>query len=269
MKISIAQMDVRLAEPAYNFARAEEMIRQAAAGGADVVLIPETFNTGFFPKENLASYCDRDGAEVKRRMGALAAELKINIVAGSVANVKPDGGIYNSAYVFDRQGECIAQYDKTHLFSPSGEHEYFKAGDKLCTFQLDGHPCGLIICYDIRFLELVRTLALTGLDVLFVPAEWPGLRRYHWQTLTAARAIENQMFVAACNSCSKDTGCGGTSRILDPWGEVLAEADDQEQIISADLDFSVIEGIRRSINVYRDRRPELYDVRKRAAQITE
>lgn len=262
MKISIAQMDVRLAQPEYNFARAEAMIRQAAGEGADVILLPETMNTGFFPKENLASTCDRDGEETRRRFGALAAELHVNIVAGSVANRKADG-IYNSAYVFDRQGACIARYDKTHLFSPSGEHEYFRAGNRLCTFSLDGHPCALIICYDIRFPELVRTLALQGLDILFVPAEWPGLRRSHWQTLTAARAIENQMFVAACNSCSKDTGCGGFSRILDPWGEILAEADDGEQIISASLDFSAIQGIRRSINVYRDRRPELYEVQRR------
>lgn len=259
MKVSVIQMDMKLADPAYNFSHAEELIRKAAGDGPDVVLLPETWNTGFFPKENLASYCDRDGTETKRRIGALAAELGVNIVAGSISNRKYDG-IYNTAFVFDRKGACVAQYDKTHLFTPSGEHAYYKLGDHPCTFELDGKRCGLIICYDLRFLELVRTLALTGLDVLFIPAQWPAIRRRHWDTLVAARAIENQMFVVACNSCASDTKCGGSSRILDPWGEVIAEADDRETVISGELDFSVIEQIRSSINVYRDRRPELYRV---------
>ena len=112
------------------------------------------------------------------------------------------------------------------------------------------------------FLELVRTLALTGLDVLFVPAQWPALRKYHWDTLTAARSIENQMFVVACNSCGKagETVYGGSSHILDPWGNPIVAAGGSEVILTGDLDFSVIEGIRASINVYRDRRPELYHV---------
>lgn len=259
MKVTVVQMDMKLADPAYNFDHAEELVRKAAEEKPDVILLPETWNTGFFPKENLASYCDHDGAEIKRRIGALAKEYGINIVAGSVANQKYDG-IYNTAFVFDRQGNCIAQYDKTHLFTPSGEHEYFKLGDHLCTFELDGRKCGLIICYDVRFLELIRTLSLSGIEVLFLPAQWPAIRRYHWDTLVTARAIENQMFVAACNSCAADTKCGGSSRILDPWGQVIAEADDKETIFSGELDFSVIEQIRSSINVYRDRRPELYKV---------
>ena len=120
----------------------------------------------------------------------------------------------------------------------------------------------MIICYDVRFLELVRTMALPGLDILFIPAQWPALRKFHWDTLTAARAIENQIFVVACNSCGSagDTVYGGSSHIYDPWGNTLAAAGEGETIISADLDFSVIEGIRQSINVYRDRRPELYHI---------
>ena len=143
-----------------------------------------------------------------------------------------------------------------------GEHDYYEAGTHVTTFELDGKKCGIIICYDVRFLELVRTLALTGLDVLFVPAQWPALRKYHWDTLTAARSIENQMFVVACNSCGKagETVYGGSSHILDPWGNPIVAAGGSEVILTGDLDFSVIEGIRASINVYRDRRPELYTI---------
>jgi len=259
MKVSVIQMDMRLADPAFNFSHAGKLIRKAAAEKPDVIVLPETWNTGFFPKERLASFCDENGAETVWRIGALAAEFSVNIVAGSVSD-RRDGGIYNTAFVFDRGGACIAQYDKTHLFTPSGEQESYRRGGRLCTFTLDGHPCGLIICYDVRFPELARTLALTGIEVLFIPAQWPALRRFHWDMLVTARAIENQLFVVACNSCAADTKEAGSSRVLDPWGAVLAEADDRETILTAELDFSVIEQIRSSINVYRDRRPELYSI---------
>ena len=258
MIVACAQMDVALARPEENFAHACELIR-AAAPGADTVMLPETWNVGFFPRENLSEMADRDTERVRSELGALAAELKINLVAGSVANLR-DGKVYNTACVFDRTGACIAQYDKTHLFSPMGEHEHFTPGEGICRFTLDGVSCGLIICYDLRFPELIRTMALEGLDLLFVPAEWPDVRLMHWQTLHRARAIENQMFVCACNGCGTagQTRYGGGSLIIDPWGEILASAGGEETVIRAECDFSVVENIRNSINVFADRRPELY-----------
>lgn len=259
MQISCIQMDMLLAQPEKNFAHAEELIRQAASAHPDVIVLPETWNTGFFPKENLHTLADQDGAEVKRRLGALARECDCNLVAGSVANVR-NGKLYNTAMVFDRSGACVAEYDKTHLFTPMGEHHTFAFGDHLCRFRLDGVDCGILICYDIRFPELARTLALAGMDVLFVVAQWPVARIGHLRTLTQARAIENQMFAVCCNSCGRaeDTIYGGCSSIVDPWGQTLALAGEKEEIISASCDLDVIEGIRTSINVFADRRPELY-----------
>ena len=260
MKISCIQMDMRLGDVNYNFAHAEELVRAAAAAGhPDVVVLPETWNTGFFPKE-LAPCADHDGERTKSVFSALARELDVNIVCGSVANQKAEGS-YNTAYVFDRSGAVIAEYDKTHLFTPSGEHEAFQAGTHICRFTLDGKSCGLIICYDIRFPELTRTMTLEGVDLLFVPAQWPAKRTMHLETLTRARAIENQMFLALCNSAASDTACGGHSAILDPWGEYLAHAGDGETVITGNLDFDLIEGIRSSINVFRDRRPGLYNIK--------
>lgn len=206
--------------------------------------------------ENLA---DLNGTKVKTVMGALAAELGINIVCGSVATLR-EGRIYNTAYVFDRSGACIASYDKTHLFSPMGEHEYFTKGGSLCRFKLDGVSCGLVICYDIRFPELTRSLSVEGLDMLFVVSQWPDIRMEHLQTLCRARAIENQMFLSCCNSCGRtgETQYGGGSMIFDPWGKCLSSAGLKEEIIFADCDWSVLDGIRHSINIYADRRPELY-----------
>ena len=106
MKTSIVQMDMKFADPKANFLHAEELIRKAAEEQPDVIVLPETWNTGFFPVENLAELCDHEGKETKTRIGNLAKELHINIVAGSVSNVK-DGKVYNSAFIFDRTGSCV------------------------------------------------------------------------------------------------------------------------------------------------------------------
>lgn len=259
MRISCIQMDMRLGEPERNFTHAEELVRAAAAAEhPDTVVLPETWNTGFFP-EDLALCADHEGARTRAVFSALARELDVNIVCGSVANQREDG-FYNTAYVFDRTGNLAAEYDKTHLFTPSGEHRYFRPGNRICLFPLDGRLCGLITCYDLRFPELTRTLALGGIDLLFVVAQWPEERIMHLGILARARAIENQVFLALCNSVGTagKTRCGGNSAILDPWGKYLALAGKSEETVTAEADFSVIEGIRSSINVFRDRRPELY-----------
>ena len=259
MRVSCLQMDVRLSDPDANFAHAADLIRQAMQDSPDVLVLPETWNTGFFPKEGLQGGSDRDCSRVKAELGALARELGVNIVAGSVSDLR-GGKVYNTACVFDRTGTCIAQYDKTHLFSPMGEDQFYEKGSKLCTFTLDGIRCGIIVCYDLRFPELTRQLCLRGLDVLFVPAQWPKARLGHLRTLTAARAIENQMFVVCCNACGTagETVFGGNSAIIDPWGETVALAAETEEIITADCGMEVLRTIRDSIPVLRDRRPELY-----------
>lgn len=257
MRVSCVQLDMKLGDVKANFSHAEAMIREAVnRDHPDTVVLPETWNTGFFPQE-LAPCADDDGKATKALCSALAKELHINIVAGSVANRRADG-YYNTAYVFDRSGNLVAEYDKTHLFTPSGEHNFFRMGSRTCRFTLEGIPCGLIICYDIRFPELIRSLTVQGVDLLFVVSQWPAKRAMHLDTLARARAIENQTFLALCNSAAADTACAGHSAIIDPWGEYLAQAGETEEIISADLDFSVIQGIRESINVFRDRRPDLY-----------
>ena len=242
-----------------NYEKAKELISKTAEN-TDVIVLPETWNTGFFPKEKLEELCDRNGEKTKEIIGKLAREHGVNIVAGSVANVK-NGRVYNTAYVFNRNGEVVGEYDKTHLFSPMGENKFFEKGNKICKFTLDGKNCGIIICYDIRFPELTREMALEGLDCLFVVAQWPSVRISHLEALVKARAIENQTFAVCCNACgnAEDSVFGGCSRIVDSWGNVLACAGEKEEIISAECDFSIIENIRKSINVFADRRDDLYD----------
>ncbi len=259
MKLALLQMNMKLSKPDENYVIAERLIHHAMEKKPDVLVLPECWNTGFFPKHNLRNLSCDDGDAVKLRIGNLANQYGVNIIAGSVSNIRDDK-VYNTAFIFNRNGECIAEYDKTHLFTPMDEDKYYTRGDHLCRFILDGIQCGLIICYDLRFPELVRKLALQGLDVLFVVAEWPKIRTFHLHTLTAARAIENQIFVACCNSCgtAENIVYGGHSIIVNPFGETLALAGETEEILFAECNMQLLTQVRNTIPVFRDRRPELY-----------
>lgn len=260
MKVSMIQMDMKLGKPDENFAHAIELVRKAVLMEPDVITLPETWNTGFFPKENLKETADRDCAGVKSIFSALAKEYGVNIIAGSVANLRKDGKVYNTSCVFDRRGELVAEYDKVHLFSPSGEHEYFQHGTEPCNFKLDGVPCSLVICYDIRFPELIRSEMLSGSRVQFVVSQWPDTRTLHWDTLNRARAIESQCYLSCTNSVGTAGAvkCGGHSAVYGPMGECVILGGENEQILTAEMDLDAVDQVRSSINVYRDRKPGAY-----------
>lgn len=259
MKISCLQMKMELGNPSENLLHAKQLICHGVKEHPDVLVLPETWNTGFFPKAGLAEMSSHNLAEVKKHIGGLAMEYGVNIVAGSVSNLR-GGRIFNTASVFDRKGACIAEYDKIHLFTPMGEDRYYTRGNHICRFMLEGIKCGVIICYDLRFPELTRRLSLDGIEMLFVVSQWPRERIAHLRCLTAARAIENQIFVVNCNSCSEADGTvfGGTSAVIDPMGRTLALAEEKEEILSAECHMNLTEKIRGSIPVFRDRHPELY-----------
>lgn len=254
-------MDMVFASPDENFKLASALIAEACKEKTDVIVLPETWNTGFFPKENLSSFCDNNGERVKNEIGSLAKKYNVNIIGGSISNCK-NNKIYNTSYIFNRQGNCIAEYDKAHLFTPMGEDKYFEKGENICRFKLDEINCGIIICYDLRFPELIRSLSVKGIDFLFVVSQWPIARVNHLLALNKARAIENQMFVACCNSCGTayDTTFGGNSCIFDPLGEEIAHAGEKSEIITADCDTSVLKNIRETISVFSDRRTDIYDL---------
>jgi predicted amidohydrolase len=183
----------------------------------------------------------------------------VNIIAGSIAE-KKGNEVQNTAYVFNRQGELTAQYSKIHLFRLMEEEKFLTSGDHIGKIAFDDISAGVMICYDIRFPELARTLALDGAKILFIPAEWPHPRLHHWRTLLMARAIENQMFVIACNrvGISGKAHFFGHSMIIDPWGEIIAEGGEQKEIISASLQLSEVDSVRSKIPVFEDRRPDIY-----------
>ena len=151
-------------------------------------------------------------------------------------------------------------YDKVHLFCLMEEHRYLAPGRERRLFDMGGMRCALAICYDIRFCEFIRALAVNGAEALFVSAEWPAVRRDHWETLLRARAVENEMYVVACNRCGTSGAetFAGSSMIIAPDGTVLAHAGEREEIAGAELELSSVRRMRETIPVFFDRVPELY-----------
>ncbi len=257
MKIGCIQLNVAFGDVEKNFTRAEAFIREAASKGAELVILPEMWNTGY-ALEKLEELADVNGERTKKFLQALAMELHIHIVGGSVATKKEEG-FYNTMYTVNRDGELVGEYDKAHLFRLMDEHLHLSAGEGQNNFELGDIQAAGVICYDIRFPEWLRLHALNGAKVIFVSAQWPIARIDHWKTLLQARAIENQSFIIAVNRIShKKENFNGQSMVIEPWGEVLWTGSEEEELAIVDVDFSKVDEVRQKIPVYDDRRPELY-----------
>ncbi|RAU95533.1 carbon-nitrogen family hydrolase [Paenibacillus sp. YN15] len=254
-------MDIAFGNVEENYRNGERLIRKAAAAPEKpgLLVLPELWDTAY-DLERLEELGDWQGERVQAWAGALARELNVSIAAGSIAEKREDG-IRNAGFVVDRTGSVVSRYAKLHLFGLMGEDRHLTAGESLELAKIEGLTAGMMICYDLRFPELARALTLEGAELLIAPAQWPKPRLHHWRILVIARAIENQVFVAACNRVG--TGGGqeffGHSMIVDPWGEVLAEGDEEESIIAASLDLGRIAEARERIPVLRDRRKDMYN----------
>jgi predicted amidohydrolase len=166
----------------------------------------------------------------------------------------------NTLTVFSPQGRMLAEYSKIHLFRLMQEEKYLTAGNQPVCVDLPFGRAGLAICYDLRFPELFRGYALAGADLVFLPSEWPRPRLSHWQTLVRARAIENQIFMVAVNRVGRDTANEffGHSLVVDPWGEILTEGGEGEELITVEIDPLKVQEARRKIPILQDRRPDVY-----------
>lgn len=257
--ISLAQMNVILGDPQANLAKVRAMTAEAARRGSDMVVVPELWSTGY-DLENAAAHATPTNEGIFAEVAALARQHGVYIV-GSCLSLLGEGQFGNTAVLFDPQGQPLAEYSKIHLFRLMDEHHYLTAGDKLSLVETKWGKMGLTICYDLRFPELYRTYALAGANVVFVPAEWPHPRLMHWQTLLRARAIENQMYMVACNrvGTSKETTFFGHSCILDPWGETIIAGGEDELLLTAVIDLAKVEEVRTQIPIFADRRPAVYE----------
>ena len=249
------QFNITLGEIDRNLAKVEAALRRVAAQGAQLAVLPEMWSGGFAYKKltELAAATPR----VLEKIAALSAELNLTVV-GSLPELA-DGKVCNTAYVSDR-GTLAGSYRKLHLFSLMNEHEHIIAGQLSAVVATSVGRLGLAVCYDLRFPELFRKLALEGAEILCLPGEWPAPRQLHWRTLLRARAIENQCFVVAANCCGRQGKLDffGMSLIIAPRGELLAEADDCATELVATCDFRELADYRAQITCFADRRPDIY-----------
>ena len=258
ISISLGQMQIKLARVEDNLVTAEQMIGEAAARDSDLVVLPELWSTGY-DLENATDYAAEIGAGMFAQLSETARENSISVF-GSILE-RQGKQVMNCATYYDADGALRSVYRKIHLFRLFDEHKWLGEGEGPTVMILPWGAAGLSICYDLRFPELFRRYAVThGVKLMLVCAEWPLIRVEHWRTLLMARAIENQCFVVATNS-SGDTGgtvFGGHSMIIDPWGRVVIEAGEDEDLLTAEIDLDEVDRVRQQIPVFEDRRPDAY-----------
>jgi predicted amidohydrolase len=252
-----------------NRATADRLVREAAAAGAELVLLPEKWSVLGAPEDVVAGAEPLDGPALGWA-AAIAAELGIDLVAGSIAERVPGAPRgSNTSVHFSPSGEAVATYRKVHMFDVEvGGQTYRESaneapGSELAlTSTAGGARLGMSICYDLRFPELYRILAVRGAEILLVPAAFTlATTREHWEILLRARAIEDQCYVIAANQVGQHAPgyrSGGRSMIVDPWGIVLAQAPDLETIVAAELQLDRLAEIRRTLPSLANRRPAAY-----------
>jgi predicted amidohydrolase len=268
LRVACVQLNA-VSEKDDNIERAERLVAQAAATGADLVMLPEKW-TGIGPPDLIRAVAESlDDGEATLAMREWAKRHGLTLHGGSIVE-RRDGRekLSNTSVVIDPEGEITAVYRKIHLFDVQvGGHVYRESeteepGDQLVRTEVEGWKLGLTICYDVRFPELYRLLALEGCEALAVPAAFTLYTgKDHWEPLLRARAIENQCFVLAANqwgSYADGKAAYGRSMIVDPWGVVLAQAPDGDGVISAELDRERIADVRRRIPALANRQPAAY-----------
>ncbi len=265
MRVAAVQLN-SIGDKARNLAGAERLVRAAAADGAELVALPEKWNLLAAGEELLAGAEPLDGPSLTAARG-WARSLGIHLLAGSICE---RGGekASNTSVLIAPDGEDLAVYRKIHMFDVDAggvsyrESEHEQPGAEIVTGPLGGLVAGLSVCYDLRFPELFRILALRGARLFTVPSAFTlATGRDHWEVLLRARAIENQAFVLAPNQVGEAAphfSSFGRSAIVDPWGVVLATAPDEECFVAADLDLAAQERVRAALPSLANRRPQAY-----------
>jgi len=248
-----------------NIINALDLVKKAAGKGASLVMLPEIF---LYPYElsKLAIVVDSDGSTLKR-LSQTAKENRIFLCTGSFP-VQENNKIYNRAFLLGPDGSVLLTHDKCHLFDVrlpnlvSEESKVFTAGSQARTIKTDLGSIGMLVCYDIRFPEISRKLALANAEIILVPAAFNTVTGpAHWHTILRARAIENQVFLAAA-SPARNNKAGylayGHSLVVNPWGRILTEAGTGQTILYAKLDADVLSTTRARLPLLKHRRPEIY-----------
>ncbi|MCT1576761.1 carbon-nitrogen family hydrolase [Oceanobacillus kimchii] len=261
MRYAIYQMDIVPGNPEANRLKVKTWIEKTVSmNDIDIIVLPEMWTTGYTLAE-LNEVADEEEEPTCSFLQQLARDNQVHIIGGSIAN-KRNGKINNTAIVVNSNGEKVYKYDKIHLVPMLDEPTYLDGGEeKVCTFELDGVKMGLIICYDLRFPELTRSLAVSGAEVIYIVAEWPSARKDHWKALQLARAIENQCYIISANRVGiyNNVEFCGLSSVINPWGEIQTlGSDHHEETIIDSIDLQKVSEARKNVPIFESRVPKLY-----------
>ncbi|GHA22207.1 hydrolase [Streptomyces tauricus] len=255
MRASLLQIDVDEAESVdARRQRVASLVRRQTA--SDLVILPELWTTGAFAYESFGTEAESLDGPTYEVMAKAASDAGVWLHAGSIPERVTGGGLYNTSLVFSPSGDLAATYRKIHRFGfDKGEAVLMGAGSELVTVRLPETTVGLATCYDLRFPELFRGLVDAGAETLVVSAGWPERRRSHWTLLAQARAVEDQAYVLACGTAGAHAGVpqAGHSIVVDPWGEVLAEAGGGEEVLTVEFDPSKVAATREQFPALKDR----------------
>ncbi|ELY52128.1 carbon-nitrogen family hydrolase [Natronococcus jeotgali] len=266
LELALAQLEIEAGDVEGNVERALAAVERAADRGADLVALPELFNVGYFAFELYERYAEPFGGETFTRLGEAAAEHGIAVLAGTIVEdlaatetveTPADEGLANTAALFDADGEVQLVYRKHHLFGyESAEAELLVPGERIETAAVGDVTVGVTTCYDLRFPELYRELVDAGAELLVVPSAWPYPRIEHWETLSRARAIEDQCYVATVNGAGEfeDATLLGRSTVYDPWGVTLSSSGDDPALVTAEIEPETVADVREEFPALRDRR---------------
>lgn len=265
-KIALCQMKGSFKKEESCF-MAEKFVREAAAAGAKVISLPEMWNCPY-SNQYFREYAESVGGETVKFMSELAAELSIYLIGGSIPEID-DNKVYNTCFCFDKKGNVIGRHRKVHLFDIDVEggirfmeSDTLTAGNELTVIDTEFCKIGVAICYDVRFPEWFRKMTLEGAKLVVLPAAFNTTTGpVHWDLTMRARALDNQIYFAANSPARDENGpyqAYGHSCIIDPWGKIVTEAVENEDIIYWDIDLDYVESIRNQLPLLKHRREELY-----------
>lgn len=250
-----------------SMAKAEKFIREAAAEGAQVISLPEMWNCPY-SNDYFREYAETEDGPTVGFMSALAKELGVYLIGGSIPELDDDK-VYNTSFSFDKDGNIIGRHRKVHLFDidvKGGirfmESDTLTAGEEMTVLDTEFGKIGVAICYDVRFPEWHRKMALAGAKLIVLPAAFNMTTGpVHWDLTMRARALDNQVYFAANSPARDENGvyvAYGNSCIADPWGKFIAHADEKECILYGEIDFDHVDDIRQQLPLLKHRREELY-----------
>ncbi len=252
MKVYSVQLNTVWENKPATYERTNKLVLEAAPIPGSLIVLPETFSTGF--STNLAATAQGPSLEDETFLSALAVKTKCTVMAGIVSRVNERQG-RNESITFGPDGKLVARYGKIHPFSMGGETEVHQSGTEIVTFGLNGFTVAPFVCYDLRFPEIFRCAVDKGANFFVVIANWPVKRDQHWLTLLQARAIENLAYVVGVNRCGKDPDFfySGRSVVVDPHGVIISDAGSDEHVITTEIDLDTVENWRHDFPPLRDR----------------